>query len=242
MKHNLHVFENAVKTAQAVAELISEAATEKKRDSKPFNIAVSGGNTPRELFAFMADEYKDLIPWETIRIFWVDERCVEPNHPDSNFGMTHDNLLYQPFIPSTNVFRMKGEEFPEDEALRYKNLLWKELPVKHGFPVFDLVLLGVGFDGHTASIFPDNLALIDSEYSVAVTVQPETKQKRLTLTAKVINNAEKVVFMVTGENKSSIIADIITKTEKAKKYPASYIHGSKGKVDFYLDEGAASLL
>jgi 6-phosphogluconolactonase len=242
MKHNIFIFENANKTAQAVADLICKKALEHKKHGKYLNIAVSGGNTPRELFAIMGQEFKSSIPWEILRIFWVDERCVDPTDSESNYRMTEDALLYQGFIPSENIFRMKGEDSPALEAKRYQEVLIAELPVSNGFPVFDLILLGIGNDGHTASIFPDNLALFESDLSVAVAIHPESKQKRISLTGKLINNAEQLVFMVAGERKSRIVSNIIGKTAQAKLYPASYIQNSKGSVDFYLDESAASEL
>ena len=126
-------------------------AQTKSTTGEKLNIAVSGGSTPKQLFTLLGDEYEKLIPWQVIRFFWVDERCVEPTHPESNFGLTYDTLLQRTFIKAENVFRMKGEDQPDDEAKRYQDVLWKELPAKSGFPVFDLVLLGMGEDGHPAS-------------------------------------------------------------------------------------------
>jgi 6-phosphogluconolactonase/Glucosamine-6-phosphate isomerase/deaminase len=180
MKHTTHIFENAELSARAVANLILEKANAKKQLSQYFNIAVSGGSTPKFFFSLLAEEdYRTLIPWESIRIFWVDERCVEPTHPESNFGMTYDALLQFAFVPAENIFRMKGEDIPDNEADRYKNLLRSKLPAKNGFPVSDLISSGLGEDGHTASIFPDNLSLLDSEKTVDVATHPVSGQKRI---------------------------------------------------------------
>ncbi|MDO9634944.1 MAG: 6-phosphogluconolactonase [Paludibacter sp.] len=242
MKHETHIYENAELSARAVAQLILEKSTAKQLQSQPLNLAVSGGSTPKYLFTLLAeDECRTQIPWENVRFFWVDERCVEPTDPESNFGMTYDALLQYAFVPAQNIFRMKGEDIPENEAQRYINLLRKELPAKNGFPVFDLVLLGIGDDGHTASIFPNNMDLLDSEKSVEVASHPVSGQKRITLTGKTINHADQVIFLVNGENKAPIIREIVQQTPAAKKYPAAYMHNYAGKIEFYMDIAAARL-
>lgn len=241
MKPETHIFENASLAAHAVASLIQEMAIAKQQLSLALNIAVSGGSTPKQLFTLLAeDDYRNQIPWEFVRFFWVDERCVEPAHPESNFGMTYDALLQYAFVPAQNIFRMKGEDIPANEAIRYASLLRKELPVKDGYPVFDIVLLGIGDDGHTASIFPDNMAMLESEKSVDVATHPVSGQKRITLTGKTINNANQVIFLVTGKNKSGIIREIINGTTEAEKYPAAYVGNFNGIAAFFLDIPAAS--
>ena len=195
MKHKIKILANAEAAAIAVAELIRERAVSKKQLGQVLNLAVSGGSTPKLLFGLLAEEdFRKSIPWEIVRLFWVDERCVEPIHSESNFGMTYDALLQYAFIPGENIFRMKGEDIPQNEKVRYAGILRKELPVKNGFPVFDLVLLGLGDDGHTASIFPDNLALFESDNTVEVAVHPATKQKRITLTGKPLIRPKPLCF------------------------------------------------
>lgn len=243
MKPETHIFDNATLAAHAVASLIQELAIAKQQQNQMLNIAVSGGSTPKQLFILLAeDDYRTQIPWEAVRFFWVDERCVEPAHPESNFGMTYDALLQYAFVPAQNIFRMKGEDIPANEAVRYSNLLWKELPARNGFPVFDLILLGIGDDGHTASIFPDNMELLEAEKSVDVATHPASGQKRITLTGKTINNANRVIFLVTGSNKSGIISKIINGASQADKYPAAYIRNFTGKAAFFMDTAAASEL
>jgi len=241
MQINLQVFENGAATSRAVAELIKEKV-KATPDSEFLNIAVSGGTTPRMLFELLGNEYETSIDWKKVRLFWVDERCVEPTDSESNFGMTYDALLQKTFVPGENIFRMRGEEIPEYEAERYRDLLLKELPARGGYPVFDLILLGMGNDGHTASIFPNELSLIDSEFSVAATINPYTLQKRITLTGNTINNAVHIVFIITGENKSQVLKEILENNPSARNYPAAHIGNSKGKVDFFVDKIAASKL
>lgn len=243
MKYQTHIFENAEQSSRAVAKLIAEEAEAKKQNGEVLNIAVSGGSTPRYLFTLLAEkEFRTRIPWSTVRFFWVDERCVEPNDPESNFGMTYDALLQYAFVPAQNIFRMKGEDIPENEAERYIELLRKELPAKEGFPVFDLILLGMGDDGHTASIFPDNLPLLESKKSVAVALHPTSGQKRITLTGKAINNATQVVFLINGDSKAALLKEIVKQEPGASRYPAAHVHNREGKTLFYMDKAAAGLI
>lgn len=241
MLTNLQIFDDPRETSRAVAELLKENV-DNTPDNEFYNIAVSGGSTPRLLFELLGEEYELNINWKKVRLFWVDERCVEPTSPESNYGMTYDSFLQRTFIPGENIFRMRGEEIPEFEAERYQKLLRKELPAKGGYPVFDLILLGMGDDGHTASIFPNDLSLLNSDLTIAVNTNPYTKQKRLTLTGKTINNAKQIVFLITGDNKAAILKEIIRKEKAAEKYPASHIGRELKAVDFYIDKAAASLL
>jgi 6-phosphogluconolactonase len=242
MNYKLHISENALGVAKSIAEEIYIKAKSKKPENSFLNLAVSGGSTPRLLFEILAAEYNETMPWEAVRIFWVDERCVPPLHPESNYGMTHDALLSKIDIPASNIFRMKGEEEPESEAIRYRNILVNELSSANNFPVFDLILLGMGDDGHTASIFPNQMHLNTLSESVAVATHPITGQKRITLTGNTIRNAHEVVFMITGENKAKILAEIVKQKPQAKKYPASYMYSINDVTVFYVDSTAASLI
>jgi 6-phosphogluconolactonase len=236
----LHIFDTPNETARAVAELILCKSKEKNKQSLPFNMAISGGNTPKLLFKILAEKYTDSIPWNLVRLFWVDERCVPPTHAESNFGMTYENLLKQVPIYDSNIFRMQGELDPETEALRYQKLLENELPMRSGFPQFDLILLGMGDDGHTASIFPDNMDLLYSDLAVSVSTHPTSGQKRITLTGQTINQANQVIFLITGESKKGILHQIFKHKPQSENYPASYVHSNNGNIEFYLDKSAAS--
>lgn len=240
MQYKLHIYSDAERTARAVAELILEKALTKEKEGKKLNLAVSGGSTPKMLFTLMGEEFEKLIPWNSVRFFWVDERCVEPKNTESNFGMTYDALLQRTFIPGENIYRIKGEDFPSDEAERYQKVLWEVLPAKNNYPVFDLILIGMGEDGHTASIFPYNMnELLNSEFSVEVSKHPESGQKRITLTGGTLCNAEQIVVLVNGSSKADLIKIIVNKENEAKFLPIAHILNSKGTLDFYLDEDAA---
>ncbi len=240
MKPNLHIFDTPEETARAVSEIILSKAKEKTKHSNPLNIALSGGNTPKMLFEILVNEYENKIPWYFVRLFWVDERCVPPTHPESNFGMTYESLLKNVPIPDNNIFRMIGEADPEKEAKRYQELLITQLPSSKSVPQFDLILLGMGDDGHTASIFPNDLSLLDSEQFVVTSIHPVTDQKRITLTGTTINQAEEVVFLITGSSKAEVLDQITNHKLDFKNHPASYIHSQSGSAQFYLDKAAAA--
>ena len=242
MDSNIHIFETPEQTAHAVAELILATAKEKNKLSLPFNVALSGGNTPKLLFTILANEYADSIPWHFIRLFWVDERCVPPTNAESNYGMTYENLLKNVPIHDANIFPIQGENDPNTEARHYQNILENQLPKHNGFPKFDLILLGMGDDGHTASIFPNEMNLLHSELIVTVSMHPVSNQKRITLTGQIINQADDVVFLITGSSKADVLNHIIHRNSNFENYPASYIHAQSVPAQFYLDKAAAEKL
>lgn len=203
-----------------------------------FNLALSGGNTPRPVYKYLVNQNEIKPEWNKINFFWSDERCVPPDNIESNFKMAVDVLLNKINVPEENIFRIKGEDDPYSEAKRYSELIRKNVPSENGLPKFDMILLGLGEDGHVASIFPDQMHLIFDDDICKVSVQPASKQKRITLTGKVINNAKNIIFIVTGENKSSLVADILNRNENSIKYPASYINPISGKLIWLLDKDA----
>lgn len=240
MYTNLHVFDTPYDTAHAVAEIILAKAKEKRKQSLPLNIAVSGGSTPKILFTILATDFSESIPWNIIRLFWVDERCVPPTHAESNFGMTYETLLKNLPIHDANIFRMEGENEPEKEAKRYQKILENELPVKGEFPQFDIILLGMGDDGHTASIFPPDLNLLTAAEWVSVGTHPVSGQKRITLTGQTIIQANEIIFLITGNSKADVLRQIIHRETGFEKYPAAFVHTNSEKVEFYIDKAAAS--
>jgi 6-phosphogluconolactonase len=207
-----------------------------------YTLALSGGNTPQLLFSVLAEIYSDSINWSLVHFFWVDERCVPPDDPESNFGNARRILLDKINIPYTSVHRIRGEDDPEKEAERYSAEILNFMEPEGDWPVFDHIVLGMGDDGHTASIFPDNRNLLNSREICAVSKHPQTNQERVTITGRVINNAANVTFLVTGDNKSLIINEIFRKHINATNYPAAYIIPYRGKIRWLLDKNAASLL
>ena len=211
-------------------------------DREEAHIALSGGSTPKIVFDELAVEGKYQIEWDKVYLYWGDERCVPPTDSDSNYKMTKDHLLSKISIPEENVYRIRGEEDPSAEAVRYGNLLEKTLPVKDGVPFFDMVILGMGEDGHTASIFPHEIHLWDSSRNCEVANHPETGQQRITITGKVINGAGIVAFLVTGSGKSDKVAAITEHKPGYRKYPASLVNPKNGELYWFLDSGAAEEL
>jgi 6-phosphogluconolactonase len=209
---------------------------------RKFNLALSGGSTPKYIFNYFSSNHKNSISWDKINFFWGDERCVPPDNEESNYKMAFESLLSKVSIPKENIIRIKGEADPEKESKSYSNQIRNILPQKNQLPQFDLILLGLGEDGHTASIFPDQLQILNEDKLYSISIHPISKQKRITITGKVINNAKIVLFIVTGKNKAKVVTDILNSKIESKKYPASFIKPVDGKLFWLLDKEAAELL
>jgi len=235
----IKIFNNSAELASAFCDKLLNLSSKK---DKVF-ISLSGGSTPKMIFKALAENYKNKIDWKKIYLFWGDERCVSPDDEQSNFGMTKELLLNHINIPPENIHRIKGEEKPEQEAVRYSKEILEVVPIKNNLPNFDLMVLGIGEDGHTASIFPDQLQLLNSKNICEVSVKSDTKQKRITLTGNVIKNSDIIIFLAVGDKKSQIIKEIIEGEEKSRsKYPAANIHPASGSLYFYMDKAAAKYL
>ena len=242
MEPELKIYKTQLEVAEKLASRIYSIV--EKNDSKGDKtfIAVSGGNTPKILFNILAEEYREKINWSNTIFFWVDERCVPPEDQDSNYGMTKKFLFDKIDIPEENIHRVKGENIPEKEAVRYSSEIDELLKFKNKFPNFDLMIMGIGPDGHTASIFPNQLELLRSEHVCAVGVHPQSGQKRVTLTGNVINNSDNVIFLIIGKDKAEVVVDIIKQRNGFEKYPTAHIAPENGTYEWYLDENAAKLL
>ena len=224
-------------TPQAVAEAFAKDLAQRIAAADQLTIALSGGSTPKLLFDHMAAEYAD-IDWSKVHLYWGDERCVPPTDDDSNYKMTVTHLLSKIDMPEANVHRVLGENDPVQEAERYGKEIEDGLPSANGLPQFDLIILGMGADGHTASIFPHEMELLDSKEVCAVATHPESGQKRVSLTGQVINNARVVTFLVTGASKAEKVVEIFNQSGDWKSYPASYIKPDSGELTWYLDKAA----
>jgi 6-phosphogluconolactonase len=231
------------RNVEELAENFSQLLQEVVAATKDFyTISLSGGSTPKAIFNFLAENYSDKIDWQKIKFFWGDERCVPPSDSDSNYKMTCDNLFSKTNVPKENIFRIHGENNPTEESIRYADVIANQVELKNAIPRFDLILLGLGEDGHTASIFPDRLELFSANEICAVTEHPVTKQKRITITGKVINNASKIIFLVTGENKKEMLDIIFNRKDGFEKLPASFVNPENGELIWMLDEAASSLI
>ena len=242
MKLNVNVFAGEDLLIENLAGKLKQFILSGSNESKFLNIALSGGKTPKTFFDYLSRNILGENEWRKVRLFWVDERCVPPGHPESNYGMTKKHLLDKISIPEENVFRIRGESDPADEAERYSTILNEHISLKNNIPEFDLILLGLGEDGHTASIFPSRLDLLVSRNNCEVTMHPVSNRKRISLTGRVINNGAGVVFLVTGKNKSDAVSAVINKVPGSEKLPAAGISPADGVLEWYLDREAACKL
>lgn len=222
-------FKTPIETARALACHIKEQVSKTKGE---FFLAISGGSTPKTLFEALV-KIKTDIDWGKIQLYWVDERCVPPSDDESNYKMTLITLLKHVPVPVQNIHRMKGELSSEEcMAEYYKSLA--SIPLFNGFPRFDLIILGMGDDGHTASIFPTEKHLLEANTALAIGTNPYTNQKRLTLTGKTIKNAGEIIFHVTGTAKAAIFNKIINQKENYLDFPAFHISKNEN-VYWYVD-------
>jgi 6-phosphogluconolactonase len=228
------------KLADFIVTLLSKKIAVIK-DGEFLSIALSGGSTPKKIFEYISSHDTGLIRWNSIKFFWGDERCVRPEDNESNYKMARLSLFEKLNIPEKNIFRVFGEVEPGNEAIRYGKIIAENISVEKKLPRFDIMILGLGEDGHTASIFPGNTKLFHSLNYCEVATHPLSKQKRITLTGPVINNSRNIVFMVTGSDKARMVANIIQNNEEAG-YPASMVKPVNGKLTWLLDAEAASLL
>ncbi len=238
MRGELIVYKSPEILADKVSDLLMEAVAQSTTEQ--YHLAISGGSTPNILFTALAKKYPQSALWQKTHFWWVDERMVLPENPESNFGVARKLLFSQIDIPEKNVHPIRGEEDPFQECGRYARQIKDALTLKDGWPYFDLIFLGLGEDGHTASIFPNQLQRIGSDEICEVAQHPVSGQYRITLTAKLINHAATIGFLVTGSNKSERLSEIWSNDKKATQLPASFIHPENGKLYWLTDEQAAT--
>lgn len=234
MKPHLHIAATPEAVALEFANFLQEKASEKQQ----LHIALSGGSTPQLLFDLLAKDFRHSIDWERIHFYWGDERCVPPTHDDSNYKMTKEHLFDRVPVPADHIHRIEGERPPAEEAERYGAVVSKNVPQANQLPRFDMIILGLGTDGHTASIFPHQMELLTAPNVCAVATHPDSGQKRVTLTGPVINNAQQVAFLVTGSPKRDKVKAILHHTGGWEKYPGSFINNTPGELHWFLDEAA----
>ena len=237
----LHVLSTAEEAAQAAAELVASLAEESGTSQGRFTVALSGGSTPRRLYQILASPpYAKGMAWDRWHVFWGDERCVPPDHEDSNYRMAKDALLDRVPIPPTHIRRMRGDAVPDVAAEEYETLL------RAGFqksePQFDLLLLGIGDDGHTASLFPGTAALQECSKLVVANWVPQLKGHRITFTLPLINSARVIVFLDTDAAKAEILRRVLEPTPSEAMLPAAMVRPSNGAVHWFLTQDAARLL
>ncbi|HBB91155.1 MAG TPA: 6-phosphogluconolactonase [Bacteroidales bacterium] len=239
MEPEIRIFEQSDELLRFFSDMLPEKIRE-KQEGRYFTIALSGGRTPQILFDYLSTQYKDRIDWSRLLVFWGDERCVPPESAESNYRMAREFLLDRVPIPPDQVFRIHGEANPAAEARRYESVVREKVTDrKNGFPVMDLILLGLGEDGHTASIFPDQIGIVDSENLFDTAVNPYSGQIRITATGKLLNHAHVVVFLVIGKAKAEMVSRILDPKEDNQRLPASRVRPVHGELIWLLDSEAA---
>lgn len=227
------------KWAETAAELIIKQANAAVEARGSWSLVLSGGSTPRPVYQAIAVR-KEQINWDHTYIFWGDERCVPPDDPNSNYRMAKETFLEDVQIPQQNIFRILGEIPPETAAQDYQGTI-----DAHFYKTekrFDTLLLGLGDDGHTASLFPDMDTLAEENFWVAANRNPHNQTERVSLTFPAINSSRSIIFLVTGENKANIVADVIQNPTAPPDYPAKRVTGLDTPPIWILDQAAASQL
>jgi 6-phosphogluconolactonase len=249
----IRVYKDADEVALKAARLFARLADQYVIGSGSFTVALSGGSTPKAMFKLLAESpFLETVPWESIYLFWGDERCVPPDHADSNYRMTNEAMLSKVPIPTGNVFRIEGENPDHDKAARdYADklsnfFLTKIQPSKtaplSAVPRFDLIFLGMGPDGHTASLFPHTTALKNDSDIVVANFVEKFNAYRITLTARTINNARNITFLAGGADKAEVLKQVLEGERNPDLYPSQLINPTKGSLLWLVDEAAAAQL
>lgn len=238
----VQAFETAEKLARAAAAQFVELANDAVADHDLFHVALAGGNTPRRMYELLAgDQLRSIIDWTTVHLFFGDERCVSSDHPDSNFRQASEALISHVDIPAANVHRIEIEADATSSATRYESEL-RDFFMNVEAPPFDLVLLGLGEDGHTASLFPHTEALKMTDKWVVANWVEKLSAYRITLTPAAINGSAQVIFLVAGANKAAAVEAVLEGPLQPENLPAQLINPETGTLTWLLDSLAASKL
>ncbi|HYL92378.1 MAG TPA: 6-phosphogluconolactonase [Alphaproteobacteria bacterium] len=242
---NVKVVTDISALARAAAQEFYRCADSAIAARNRFCVALSGGTTPRGVYAFLAEDQRThthRLSWDRIYIFFGDERHVPPDHPDSNYRMANEAFLSRVPLPSGNIFRMRGELEAGEAARQYEEQLRTFFNLQPDeWPQFDLIFLGLGDDGHTASLFPGSKALEEKSKLVVANWVEKFSDYRLTLTFPALNHAAEVAFLVSGENKAQILKDVL-RPAAGQSYPAQRVQPENGKLLWVADQAAARLL
>jgi 6-phosphogluconolactonase len=248
MKSDIKIVANAEELSRMAKEEFVREARNVVRARGVCTVALSGGSTPRGLYRSLAGEregsFRPRLSWDRIHFFWGDERHVPPEHPDSNYRMAHEALLSRVAIPPDNVHRIKTEYSDAGKAAdEYDRTLREFFRLAAGqFPRFDLALLGMGSDGHTASLFPGTGAVHEQEHLVVANWVEQFHGYRVTLTPPVLNNAAYILFLVSGEDKAEVLQAVLQGAYRPDRFPAQIVRPTHGRLLWLVDQAAASLL
>ncbi len=242
----IRVLPDPVALARAAADEFSRLARESVATRGVFTVALSGGSSPKAIFTLLATDHTlgiSPLPWDKIQIFFGDERHVPPDHPDSNYRMANESLLSKVPIPIANVHRVEGELDAPTAAARYEAKLRDVFHTATGSMLrFDLVMLGMGADGHTASLFPCSSALDETQALVYATWVEKFRSYRITFTYPLINAAARVLFIAGGADKTAMLGHVLRGDPSGQTYPAQQIRPVNGQLVWLVDEAAAGML
>jgi 6-phosphogluconolactonase len=242
----IQIVPDADAMSRAAAETIIEHLSESLQTHDVYSIALSGGSTPGRLYALLANDAKlqERIPWDRVHFFWGDERHVPPGHPESNYRMADTALLSKVPIPSTNIHRIRAEDPDADKAAAdYALEIRRFFKIDAGqMPRFNCVLLGMGPDGHTASLFPGTPGLQETKRLAVANWIEKFQSYRITITVSVINNADRIIFLVSGEEKAETLKAVLEDDAKTAQFPVHLIQPTHGEVTWFLDRSAADRL
>ena len=242
MKPELRIFRDLERLSRHAANLFVEQSARSIRERDRFLVALNGGSTPNRLFQLLATDYREQVDWSKVQVFWGDERCVPPDDTGSSYRQARDLLLSHVPIPESNINRIKGELPPSEASKEYAVILKEYASAPFDWPSFDLVYLGMGEDGHTASLFPGSPVTV-FEPTLPVTAHYQDRPaNRVTLTQLVFNQARLIVFMATGEKKAITLAEVLSDRYNPELYPAQRIDPKDGELIWLVDEAAASKL
>ncbi len=242
----IEIVDDLAQICRTAAGDILRMAGRTEMAAKPFTISLSGGSTPKGLHALLASDPAvcDRLPWQRLHFFWGDERHVPPDHPQSNYRMAYDTLLSIAPVPAENIHRVPAEEPDAAEAAqKYEQELRAFFKLEAGqLPRFDCILLGMGSDGHTASLFPATEALHETKRLVAANWVEKFKTYRITLTVPVLNRADLVIFLVSGAEKAEALKEVLQGDYRPDRFPAQLIRPEPGKLLWIVDKAAAGCL
>jgi 6-phosphogluconolactonase len=242
MKPDIRIFKSLSDLSKSAATILVEQSAKAILERGRFLVAFNGGNTPAGTFQLLATEFRDKVDWSHVHVFWGDERCVPASDPESSYGQARHLLLQHVPIPEANIHRIEGEISPIEAAKDYSMVLQKFASQPLEWARFDLVFLGMGEDGHTASLFPGSPVEVSKPVLPITGHYQDRPAQRVTLTPLVFNSARRVVFMVSGEKKAATLADVLSDRYNPELFPAQRIDPKDGKLIWLVDEDAASRL
>ncbi len=240
---SIAVYPDTETLSQEAAQYIVRIAQESIAAHRRFTFALSGGSTPKKLYGLLAEEpYRSQIDWTHVDIFWSDERCVPPDDAESNFLMAQQVLLSKIAIPTHQIHRMPADQTDRDAASYAYTIEMQQTIGSEGVPSFDLIQLGMGPEGHTASLFPHQPSLHEQQRLVMPVTVPKPPPPRLTFTPRLLNAASHVLFLVTGAEKQDAVKAVLEGEYQPDEYPAQIVQPTKGEVTWMLDTAAAEKL